>query len=81
MHEIRTEIDRYISWPGQALSYKMGELKIKALRKKAEAALGDDFDVRQFHDLVLSQGTVTLPVLEEMVTNYLTEKDRTKSFE
>lgn len=74
LHEIGTEVDRYISWPAQALSYKIGELKIKALRKKAEAALGKDFDIREFHDLVLSQGTVTLPILEQMVDRYIQEK-------
>ncbi|MGI9543421.1 MAG: DUF885 domain-containing protein, partial [Cyclobacteriaceae bacterium] len=74
LHEIGTEVDRYISWPAQALSYKIGELKIKALRKKAEAALGKEFDVREFHDLILSQGTVTLPILEQMVDHYIEEK-------
>ncbi|MGI9544493.1 MAG: DUF885 domain-containing protein [Cyclobacteriaceae bacterium] len=74
LHEIGTEVDRYISWPAQALSYKIGELKIKALRKKAEAALGKEFDVREFHDLVLSQGTVTLPILKQMVDHYIEEK-------
>ena len=73
LHEVRTEVDRYISWPGQALSYKMGELKIKALREKMTDALGDDFDVREFHDLILSEGTVTLPILESMVDAYLAE--------
>jgi len=71
MHEINTEVDRYIAWPGQALSYKIGELKIKALRQKASKLLGDKFDVRKFHDVVLSEGSVTLPILEEMVNRYI----------
>jgi uncharacterized protein (DUF885 family) len=70
-HEIETEIDRYIAWPGQALSYKMGEMKIKALRREAEQALGDRFDVREFHDAVLLNGSVTLPILEEQIHEYI----------
>ena len=74
LHEVNTEINRYISWPGQALAYKMGELKIKELRKKAETKLQGKFDIREFHDLVLSQGTVTLKILEMMVDKYIIEK-------
>jgi len=71
LHEINTETDRYISWPGQALSYKIGEIKIRELRKKAEKALGDKFDIREFHEVILGQGTVTLAILEERVNNYI----------
>ena len=71
LHEINTETDRYISWPGQALSYKIGELKIRELRKKAETDLGPKFDIREFHEIVLEQGTVTLAILEERVNNYI----------
>jgi uncharacterized protein (DUF885 family) len=71
LHEVNTEVNRYISWPGQALAYKIGELKIKSLRNKAEQALKDKFDVRAFHDLLLSQGSVTLSILEMMVDDYI----------
>jgi uncharacterized protein (DUF885 family) len=74
LHEVNTEINRYISWPGQALAYKMGELKIKELRKKAEDALKDKFDIREFHDLILSQGTVTLSIMQMMVDRFIQEK-------
>ncbi len=66
-HEVTTEVDRYISWPGQALSYKLGELTIRRLRSEAETALGSNFDERAFHDVILSQGSVPLPVLEIQV--------------
>jgi uncharacterized protein (DUF885 family) len=70
-HEIRTEIDRYIAWPGQALGYKMGELKILELRRRAETALGERFDIRAFHDAVLENGAVTLPILEQRIDAYI----------
>ncbi|MEJ5208008.1 DUF885 family protein [Denitratimonas sp. CY0512] len=70
-HEVTTEVDRYISWPGQALSYKLGEIAIWKLRAEAEQALGADFDIRAFHNTVLSQGSVPLPVLEAQVRDYI----------
>ena len=70
-HEVTTEVDRYISWPGQALSYKLGEILIMRLRREAEAELGPKFDVRTFHDTLLSQGSVPLPVLESQVRDWI----------
>jgi uncharacterized protein (DUF885 family) len=70
-HEVNTEIDRYIAWPGQAISYKMGELKIRELRQKATDALGSKFNIREFHEVVLEQGTVTMPILEERINAYI----------
>ncbi|HSP83388.1 MAG TPA: DUF885 domain-containing protein [Gillisia sp.] len=79
LHEINTEIDRYISWPGQAVSYKIGEIKIRELRKRAEDDLGQKFDIRDFHEVILGQGTVTLEIMEELVDEYIQTKLKTKS--
>src|SRR5689334_6898385 len=70
-HEVETEVDRYISWPGQALSYKLGELTIRRLRSEAEATLGPRFDVRGFHDAILGMGAVPLTVLEDQMHAYI----------
>lgn len=72
-HEIGTEVDRYIGWPGQALSYYLGELKILELRARAERALGPKFDIRAFHDEVLSLGAVPLPVLEQRMDGFIAD--------
>ncbi|MAD76449.1 MAG: DUF885 domain-containing protein [Rheinheimera sp.] len=72
MHNVTTEIDRYISWPAQALSYKLGEITIRRLRADAEQQLADKFDIRRFHDVVLSNGSVPLAVLEQQVAAYIT---------
>ena len=70
-HEIETEVDRYIGWPGQALAYKVGELAILALRARAEHELGARFDIRRFHDVILAGGSLPLGVLEDEVARFI----------
>jgi len=74
IHEVNTETDRYISWPGQAISYKIGEIKIRELRKKSEKKLGDKFNIRDFHEVILGEGTVTLSIMEKRVNRYIENK-------
>ncbi|RUL75438.1 DUF885 domain-containing protein [Dyella choica] len=78
--EIANEVDRYISWPGQALSYELGYLKMLELRAKAEQALGPKFDLRAFHDTVLAVGSVPLPLLEQRIDRFIAEGGREPSY-
>ena len=73
---IKTEVTRYIGWPGQALGYKIGEITIRELRAEAEAELGADFDIRAFHDLILSEGAMPLSLLEMRVKDWISEQSR-----
>jgi uncharacterized protein (DUF885 family) len=72
-HEITTEVDRYIAWPGQAVAYKLGEMQIRRHRKEAEQALGPKFDQRKFHDAILQLGAVPLPVLAERMAKFIAD--------
>jgi uncharacterized protein (DUF885 family) len=74
LHNVKTEIDRYISWPAQALSYKVGELTIKRLRKEAEKTLGEDFDLRDFHDELLKRGSMPLSMLDRIIMHYISQQ-------
>ena len=74
--DINNEVDRYIAWPGQALAYKIGQLKIMELRDKSKEALGDDFDIKDFHDHILSFGSIPLNILEEKVDEFIDAKSK-----
>jgi uncharacterized protein (DUF885 family) len=76
---VEAEVNRYITWPGQATAYKVGELRIRALRAQAEQRLGARFDLPAFHDAVLENGPVPLDVMEAHVTRWITERERPRS--
>ena len=70
-NNIENEVDRYIAWPGQALAYKVGQLRFLELREEARLAFGDQFDIREFHDRVLENGAITLPILTDVVRDWI----------
>jgi uncharacterized protein (DUF885 family) len=72
-HEITTEVERYIAWPGQALAYKLGEMQIRRHRREAEQQLGAAFDQRKFHDAILALGSVPLTVLEQRMAKFIAD--------
>jgi uncharacterized protein (DUF885 family) len=78
-HNIQTELERYISWPGQALAYKIGELRFRSLRSDAEQALGENFNVREFHDKLLLSGALPLDVVSKRIQAWIAEKSSTRA--
>ena len=76
---IASEVDRYIAWPGQALAYKVGQLKILELRELAQKELGSKFDIREFHDVVLRNGTIPLDILEKQVRDWIAQSRKSDS--
>ena len=75
-HDIVVEVDRYIVWPGQALAYKLGELKIKQLRTRASSKLKGEFDIRLFHDEILWNGALPLSILEKRIENWINKQEK-----
>jgi uncharacterized protein (DUF885 family) len=75
---VETEVDRYISWPGQALSYKLGEIEIRRLRANAERELGPDFDIKAFHSMILALGSVPLAELQTQVDAFIASSRKKK---
>ena len=69
--DVEAEVDRYLVWPGQATAYKIGELKIRELREKAKAKLGERFDLRRFHNALIDNGALPLSVLEQMIDEWI----------
>ena len=80
-HNIVAEVDRYIGWPGQALAYKTGELAISRIRRQAEKTLGEEFDLRSFHDRVLEAGSIPLPMLEQRIRQWVDEQRKAEESE
>lgn len=80
-HNIVAEVDRYIGWPGQALAYKTGEIAISRIRRQAEQELGDNFDVRSFHDRVLEAGSIPLPMLEQRINQWINQQHASRAKE
>ena len=76
--EVTDEIDRYITWPAQALAYKIGELKIRELRARAEEALGQKFDLREFHDTIVGNGSLPIAILEDVVSDWIQSKSNAR---
>ncbi len=74
------EVDRYIAWPGQALAYKLGQMKIVELRERARESLGDKFDIRAFHDAVLADGPLPLEVLETRINEWIGSRKAVRAF-
>jgi len=79
LHEVGTEINRYIGWPGQAVSYKLGELKIRKLRTFAEETLGEEFEIGAFHNKVLENGSIPMATLDRIVRAWVSEEILTNS--
>ena len=76
--DVQAEVDRYVAWPGQALGYKMGQLKFLELRARAQQALGTKFDIRAFHDELLDSGALPLEIVEQRVNSWIARQSAAK---